>query len=463
MSSTTEIKSLHRSPESFVGTSVTINGWVRTLRSKKSFGFIEINDGSFFKGIQVVFEDNLDNFEEIGSFGVGSALSITGEVVESPGSGQSIEIKATSVTLVGASSSDYKLQKKRHSFEFLRTIAHFRPRTNTFSAVFRIRSLVAHAIHTFFQERNFVYLHSPIITASDAEGAGEMFRVTTLDLMNTPTAEHGVDFSQDFFGRETSLTVSGQLSAEAYALAFNKVYTFGPTFRAENSNTSRHASEFWMIEPEIAFADLQDDIKLTDDMMKFIVSYVLEKAPEEMEFFNKFIDKTLLERLTTFVNTPSEHLTYTKAVEILQGSSKKFEYPVEWGQDLQTEHERFLAEEYVKGPVFITDYPKDIKAFYMRLNDDQKTVAAMDMLVPGVGEIVGGSQREERYDVLLERMQALGLSAEDYWWYLELRKYGGTPHAGFGLGFERAVMYVTGMENIRDVIPFPRTPKSADF
>ena len=459
-----DIKKLYRDPKAYIGTTVTVPGWVRTVRDSKTFGFIELNDGSFFKNLQIVFDDTLENFKDVSKLSVGSSILVEGDLVETPNAKQPFEVKAKSVIIENLCPSDYQLQKKRHSFEFLRTIAHLRPRTNTFSAVFRIRSLAAFAIHKFFQERGFVYVHTPIITGSDCEGAGQMFKVSTLDANNPPkTKEGAIDYEQDFFGKETSLTVSGQLTGEAYALAFKNIYTFGPTFRAENSNTARHAAEFWMIEPEIAFADLNDDMMLAEDMLKYVINYVLENAPEEMEFFNSFVDKTLLERLNNIVNSDFGHVTYTEAIEILQKNKDKFEYPVEWGCDLQTEHERFLTEQIYKKPVFVTDYPKEIKAFYMRVNDDNKTVAAMDLLVPGVGEIIGGSQREERIDILEARMAEMGLNKEDYWWYLELRKYGGTKHAGFGLGFERAIMYLTGISNIRDVIPFPRTTGSCDF
>jgi len=459
------VRELYRDPQGSIGREIQVSGWVRTVRSSKTFGFIELNDGSFFKNLQVVFaEEKISNFNEVSKLTVGSSIIVEGELVETPNAKQPFEIQANMVRIEGLSSPDYPLQKKRHSFEFLRTIAHLRPRTNTFSAVFRVRSLTAYAIHKFFQERNFVYVHTPIITTSDCEGAGEMFRVSTLDLNNVPKDEKGsVDFSKDFFGKETNLTVSGQLAGETYCMAFRNIYTFGPTFRAENSNTARHAAEFWMIEPEIAFAELQDDMELAEEMMKYVISYVIENAPEEMEFFNNFVDKTLLERLNHVVESEFGHVTYTEAIEILKREKDRFTYPVEWGCDLQTEHERFLTEQIFQKPVFVTDYPKDIKAFYMRLNDDNRTVAAMDLLVPGVGEIVGGSQREERLDVLERRMEELGLKKEDYWWYLDLRRYGGTKHAGFGLGFERAIMYMTGMSNIRDVISFPRTAKSADF
>lgn len=458
------VKQIYREKEKYADKQVSISGWIRTLRSSKAFGFIEVNDGSFFKNIQVIFEEGLENFAEIAKLPISSSLTIEGTLVVTPEAKQPFEIKATKIVLEGMSDIDYPLQKKRHSFEFLRTIAHLRPRSNAFSAVFRVRSLTAFAIHEFFQKRNFVYTHTPIITGSDCEGAGEMFRISTLDFNDMPMGENKkVDFTKDFFGKETSLTVSGQLAAEAYALAFRSVYTFGPTFRAENSNTARHAAEFWMIEPEIAFADLKDDMKLAEDMMKYIIKYVMENAPEEMEFFNSFVDKGLIERLNNVVNADFGQVTYTEAVDILQKSGKEFQYPVTWGCDLQTEHERYLTEEVYNKPLFVTDYPKEIKSFYMRINDDNKTVAAMDLLVPGVGEIIGGSQREERQDVLEARMEECGLNKEDYWWYLELRKYGGTKHAGFGLGFERAIMYITGMSNIRDVIPFPRTTGTAEF
>jgi asparaginyl-tRNA synthetase len=460
-----EIKKLFRAPKDYIGKTITVPGWVKTVRDSKTFGFIELNDGTFFKNLQVVFqEDKLDNFKDISKLSVGSAIEVEGELLETPNAKQPFELIATKIIIENLCPSDYQLQKKRHSFEFLRTISHLRPRTNTFSAVFRVRSLAAFAIHQFFQERGFVYVHTPIITGSDAEGAGQMFRVTTLDMSNPPKKQNGeIDYSQDFFQKETSLTVSGQLTGEAYALAFKNIYTFGPTFRAENSNTARHAAEFWMIEPEIAFSDLKDDMMLAEDMLKYVINYVLINAPEEMEFFNSFVDKNLLERLTNVTNSDFAHITYTEAIEILQKSKDNFEFPVEWGSDLQTEHERYITEQVYKKPVFVTDYPKEIKAFYMRINEDNKTVAAMDLLVPGVGEIIGGSQREERLDVLEKKMEEMGLSKEDYWWYLELRKFGGTKHAGFGLGFERAIMYLTGITNIRDVIPFPRTTGSCEF
>lgn len=459
-----EIKELYRNKEAHVGQTVKVAGWIRTSRMSKNFGFIELNDGSFFKNMQIVLDEKLENFKEIGKLPISSAILVEGELVSTEGAKQPVEIHATKVEVEGMSDSSYPLQKKRHTLEYLRTIAHLRPRSNTFSAVFRVRSLAAYAIHKFFQERNFVYAHSPIITGSDCEGAGEMFRLTTLDMENLPRTEEGkIDYSKDFFGKEANLTVSGQLNAEIMALAFRNVYTFGPTFRAENSYTGRHASEFWMIEPEIVFADLEDNMELAEDMIKYIINYVMENAPEEMQFFNNFIDKGLLERLNNVVNSDFIRITYTKAIELLLESGHEFENPVEWGCDLQTEHERYITEEIYKAPVFVTDYPKDIKAFYMRMNEDGKTVRAMDLLVPGVGEIVGGSQREEREDVLRERMQELNLNEEDYWWYLELRKYGTATHSGFGLGFERIIMYMTGMSNIRDVIPFPRTPKNAEF
>lgn len=460
----TTVKSIFKDTQKYVSNTVTLGGWVRTIRVSKNFGFIELNDGTFYKNIQIVFGTDIDNFEDISKLGVGAAINVKGQLISTPEAKQPFEIQAKSIDIEGYSTPDYPLQKKRHSYEYLRTIAYLRPRTNTFSAVFRVRSLVAYAIHRFFQERDFVYVHTPIITGSDCEGAGEMFRVTTLDLENVPKDENDkIDYSKDFFGHETNLTVSGQLSAETFAMAFRNVYTFGPTFRAENSNTTRHAAEFWMMEPEIAFADLEDDMDLAEDMIKYIINYVLENAKEEMEFFNSFIDKELLERLSNIVNSDFGRITYTQAVELLKQHKDKFEYPVEWGMDLQTEHERYLTEQIYKKPVFVTDYPKDIKAFYMRLNDDKKTVAAMDLLVPGIGEIIGGSQREERLDFLKDRMDELGLNQDDYWWYLNLRKFGGTRHAGFGLGFERMIMYVTGMTNIRDVIPYPRTTKNAEF
>ena len=459
------VRDLFRNTEEFGGRDVVVSGWVRNNRNSNKFGFIELNDGSFFKSVQVVYEaEFLENFEEIGKALVATSLEVEGRVELTPGAKQPFEIKAKKVSVLGTSTPDYPLQPKRHSMEFLREIAYLRPRSNTFSAVFRIRSLVAYALHQFFQERDFVYVHTPVITGSDAEGAGEMFQVTTLDLDDLPKTEDGkINYDEDFFGKATNLTVSGQLEAEAFALAFRNVYTFGPTFRAENSNTARHASEFWMIEPECAFAELEDIMELSEDMIKYVISYCLEKAPEEMEFFNKFIDKGLFDRLNNVVESDFAKITYTEAIDILKKSGKDFQYPVEWGIDLQTEHERYITEEVFKKPVFVTDYPAEIKAFYMRLNDDDKTVAAMDLLVPGVGEIIGGSQREERYDVLLDKIEKNGMTYDDYWWYMNLRKYGSVKHSGYGLGFERIIMYITGMGNIRDVLPFPRTPKQADF
>ena len=459
-----EIKQLYRNKEQYIDKTVKVAGWIRTSRMSKNFGFIELNDGSFFKNMQIVIDEKLENFKEVGKLPISTSLLIEGTLVATQNAKQPVEIQATKIVVEGESDNSYPLQKKRHTVEYLRTIAHLRPRSNLFSAAFRVRSVAAYAIHKFFQDRNFVYAHSPIITGSDCEGAGEMFRLTTLDLNDVPKTEDGkVDYSQDFFGKEANLTVSGQLNAEIMALAFRNVYTFGPTFRAENSYTGRHASEFWMIEPEIAFADLEDNMELAEDMIKYIINYVLENCPEEMEFFNSFVDKGLLERLHKIVNSEFTRITYTKAIELLLESGQKFEYPVEWGCDLQTEHERYITEQIFNAPVFVTDYPKDIKAFYMRMNEDGKTVRAMDLLVPGVGEIIGGSQREERYDLLMDRIKECGLNEEDYWWYLELRKYGTATHSGFGLGFERIIMYLTGISNIRDVIPFPRTPKNAEF
>lgn len=460
----TSIKSIWRGSKDYIEKEVELSGWVKTARMSKNFGFIELNDGTFFKSLQIVVDEKLSNFLELAKLSTGSAIVVKGKVVESLGAKQPFEVQATKVDVVGMSAVDFPLQKKRHTREYLRTIAHLRPRTNLFTAVFRVRSLIAFAIHKFFNDQDFVYVHTPIITGSDCEGAGEMFRVSTLDPNNLPLTEEGkVDFSKDFFAKETGLTVSGQLNVENYCMAFRNVYTFGPTFRAENSNTARHLAEFWMVEPEIAFADLADDMELAENMLKYIISYLFENAPEEMEFFNKFVDKTLHERLKNILSSSFEKITYTKAVEILQNSKKKFEYPVTWGEDLQTEHERYITEEVYKKPVFVTDYPKDIKAFYMKLNDDGKTVAAMDLLVPGVGEIIGGSQREEDHDKLLARIKEMGLDEKDYSWYLDLRRFGTNEHAGFGLGFERMVMYATGVENIKDVIPFPRTPRTAEF
>lgn len=458
------VKEIYKEREKFIDKEICVGGWVRSIRDSKTFGFMVVHDGSFFETLQIVYHDSMENFAEISKLNVGAAVLVKGTLVATPNAKQPFEIQASEVCIEGQSSPDYPLQKKRHSLEFLRTISHLRARTNTFQAVFRVRSLVAYAIHRFFQDRGFVYVHTPIITGSDAEGAGEMFQVTTLDLNELPRTEGGeVDFSKDFFGKGTNLTVSGQLNGETYAQAFRNIYTFGPTFRAENSNTTRHAAEFWMIEPEIAFADLQDDMDLAEAMLKYIINYVMEEAPEEMAFFNSFIDKGLIERLQSVANASFARVTYTEAVELLKKNNDKFDYKVEWGCDLQTEHERYLTEEIFKGPVFVTDYPKDIKAFYMKMNEDNKTVAAMDCLVPGIGEIIGGSQREDDYEKLLTRMQELGLEAKDYDFYLDLRKYGSTRHAGFGLGFERCVMYVTGMGNIRDVVPFPRTVNNCEL
>ncbi|HCL02363.1 MAG TPA: asparagine--tRNA ligase [Lachnoclostridium phytofermentans] len=459
-----QVRELFRNKEQYLGKKITVGGWVRSVRDTKTFGFIVMSDGTFFETLQIVYTDELSNFTEISKFNVGSAVVVTGTLVATPDAKQPFEIQAEEVLLEGASTSDYPLQKKRHSLEFLRTMTHLRPRTNTFQAVFRVRSLVAYAIHKFFQERDFVYVHTPLITGSDCEGAGEMFQVTTLDLNNIPkTKEGNVDFDQDFFNKPTNLTVSGQLNGETYAMAFKNIYTFGPTFRAENSNTTRHAAEFWMIEPEIAFADLKDDMILAESMLKYVIKYVLEHAPEEMDFFNSFVDKGLLERLQHVASSDFGRVTYTEAIEILEKNNDKFEYKVSWGCDLQTEHERFLTEQIFKKPVFVTDYPKEIKAFYMKLNEDNKTVAAMDLLVPGIGEIIGGSQREDDYDKLVAKMKESNLNEDDYDFYLDLRKYGSARHAGFGLGFERCVMYLTGMGNIRDVIPFPRTVNNCDL
>ena len=458
------IRDIFRKQNEYIGKKITIGGWVRSLRDSKTFGFIVVNDGTFFEPIQVVFHDAMDNFQEVTKLNVGAAIVVTGELVATPEAKQPFEIQAETIEIEGTSTPDYPLQKKRHSFEYLRTISHLRPRTNTFEAVFRVRSLAAYAIHKFFQERDFVYVHTPLITGSDCEGAGEMFRVTTLDMENPPLTEEGkVDVSKDFFGKETNLTVSGQLNGETYAMAFKNIYTFGPTFRAENSNTTRHAAEFWMIEPEIAFADLQDDMILAESMLKYVIRYVMENAPEEMAFFNQFVDKELLERLHHVLESDFGRVTYTQAVELLEKHNEEFEYPVSWGCDLQTEHERYLTEKIYKRPVFVTDYPKEINAFYMKLNEDNKTVAAMDCLVPGIGEIIGGSQREDDYDKLVARMEEAGLKREDYEFYLDLRKYGSARHAGFGLGFERMVMYLTGIGNIRDVIPFPRTVNNCEL
>ncbi len=449
----------------YLGKNCIVEGWVRSLRtSSKGFGFIVLYDGSSFQTLQIVFDNTLANFEEVSKLTIGSSVKIEGEIVESPGEKQDCELKADSVEIINIADRDFPIQKKRHSFEYLRTIAHLRPRTNTFAAVFRVRSLLAFAIHKFFNEKGFVYIHTPIITGSDTEGAGEMFRVTTLDAKNAPLDEKNeVDFSKDFFGKETNLTVSGQLAVENFCWAFRDVYTFGPTFRAENSNTQRHASEFWMIEPEMAFADINDNMDVAEDMMKYIFEYVLKNAPEEMKFFDKFIEPGIIEKIEKIIESEFKRITYTEAINILEGSKEKFEFPVKWGIDLQTEHERYITEKHFDKPVFVTGYPKEIKAFYMKQNSDGKTVAAMDLLVPGVGEIIGGSQREERYDLLKKRIKELDFDEEEYWWYLDLRRFGSVPHSGFGLGFERVIMYLTGMKNIRDVIPFPRTPKSAEF
>lgn len=461
----TEIAKLYECAENYSEGIVTVCGWIRTNRDSKVLGFMEINDGSCFKGVQVVFEkEKLDNFSEVAKYNVGAAVIVEGNLILTPEAKQPFEINATKVTLEGASAPEYPLQKKRHSLEYLRTIAHLRPRTNIYSASFRVRSVAAQAIHRFFEQEGFIYAHTPLISCSDCEGAGEMFRVTTLDMENPPRTEDGdIDYSEDFFGKSAFLTVSGQLQGEIMAQAFGKIYTFGPTFRAEKSYTQRHAAEFWMIEPEIAFADLNDDMRLAEDMIKFVIKYVMQHCKQDIEFLNQFVDKGLIERLTAVANADFARVTYTEAVKLLEEHNDEFEFKAYWGCDLQTEHERYLTEQIFKKPVFVTDYPKEIKAFYMRLNDDGKTVAACDLLVMGIGEIVGGSQREERYDVLLDRIRELGLSEEDYWWYLDLRKYGGTKHAGFGLGFERLVMYLTGISNIRDVLPFPRTTGSADF
>ncbi len=458
------IKDLYRKSENYYSKEIKVSGWVRTVRDSKTFGFIEINDGSFFKNLQIVFDNTLSNFDEICKLTLSSSITVVGNLVKTENAKQPFEVKAKSVELIALSDPEYPLQKKRHSMEYLRTIAHLRPRTNTFNAVFRVRSAASYAIHKFFQENNFVYVNTPIITGSDAEGAGEMFNLNTFDLQNVDKLEDGrVDFSKDFFGKPAHLTVSGQLNVETYAFAFRNVYTFGPTFRAENSNTVKHAAEFWMIEPEICFADLKDDMDLAENMLKYVINYVLENCPEEMEFFNNFIDKTLLERLHNLVNSEFGRISYTDAVKELEKHNDKFEYKVSWGTDLQTEHERYLSEQVFKKPVFVTDYPAEIKAFYMKLNPDGKTVAATDLLAPGIGEIIGGSQREDSLEVLQNKIKELNMDEQDYWWYLDLRKYGSVPHSGFGLGFERLIMYITGMQNIRDVIPFPRTPKNCEF
>ena len=459
-----EIREIYKKHAELLNKELELNGWIRKRRDQKNFGFLEVNDGTFFNGIQVVFDDSLSNFDEISRLSISSSVHVKGVLVQSEGKGQTFEIKAKEITIYNKADLDYPLQNKRHTLEYLRTIAHLRPRTNTFMAVFRVRSLMSYAIHKFFNERGFVYVHTPIITGSDTEGAGEMFQLTTMDLKDIPKNDKGeVEYKDDFFGKQANLTVSGQLNVETFCMAFKNTYTFGPTFRAEKSNTPKHISEFWMMEPEIAFADLDVNMDIAEDMMKYIIRYVLENAPEEMQFFNQFIDKTLLNRLNGLVNSEFGRVTYTEAIEILKKADKKFEYPVEWGIDLQTEHERYLAEEHFKKPVFVTDYPKDIKAFYMKLNEDGKTVRAMDLLAPGIGEIIGGSQREDNFEKLEQRIKDMNLNEKDYWWYMELRKYGSVPHSGYGLGFERAIMYVTGMLNIRDVIPFPRGPKSLEF
>lgn len=461
---TTLVKSIYRDTATLLDKDIQLSGWVRKIRDQKSFGFIELNDGTFFKGVQVVFDNKLANFEELAKLSIASSIYVTGKLVKSQGSGQEFEVLASEINIYQKASPEYPLQNKRHSFEFLREIAHLRPRSNTFSAVFRVRSALSFAIHKFFHDRGFVYVHTPIITGSDAEGAGEMFRVTTLKLDKPPRKPDGtIDASQDFFGKETNLTVSGQLNGETFCAAFRNIYTFGPTFRAENSNTSRHAAEFWMIEPEIAFADLSVDMDLGEEMIKYVVRYVMDECPEEMEFFNQWVEKGLFDKLNNLLSNSFARITYTEAIDLLKKSGKKFEFPIEWGSDMQSEHERYLAEEHFKKPLFVTDYPKEIKAFYMKLNDDGKTVRAMDLLAPGIGEIIGGSQREDNLELLTERMKAIGLHPEDYSFYLDLRRYGSFPHAGFGLGFERMMMYLTGMSNIRDVIPFPRTPKNALF
>ncbi|MDO5337718.1 MAG: asparagine--tRNA ligase [Eubacteriales bacterium] len=460
----TTVKEIYKNREEYLDREITVGGWVRSVRDSKTFGFIVLHDGTFFETLQIVYHDTMANFAEISKLNVGAAIIVKGTLVATPQAKQPFEIQASEVTLEGASAPDYPLQKKRHTLEYLRTMTHLRARTNTFQAVFRVRSLCAYAIHQFFQDRGFVYVHTPLITGSDCEGAGEMFRVTTLDAQNPPLDDKGnVDYSKDFFGKETNLTVSGQLNAETYAQAFRNVYTFGPTFRAENSNTTRHAAEFWMIEPECAFADLNDNMDLAESMLKYVIGYVLENAPEEMKFFNSFVDKRLLERLKHVMNSEFAHVTYTEAVKLLEKNNDKFDYKVFWGCDLQTEHERYLTEVIFKKPVFVTDYPKEIKAFYMKLNEDGKTVAAMDCLVPGIGEIIGGSQREDDFEKLTARMKELGLKAEDYAFYTDLRKYGSTRHSGYGLGFERMIMYLTGMGNIRDVIPFPRTVNNCEL
>jgi len=458
------VREIYKEREKYLNQQIHVGGWVRSIRDSKTFGFMVLSDGSYFDTLQIVYHDTMDNFSDICKLNVGAAVIVKGTLVPTPQAKQPFEIQAEAVTVEGASASDYPLQKKRHSFEYLRSISHLRPRTNTFQAVFRVRSLIAYAIHQYFQEKDFVYVHTPLITSSDCEGAGEMFQVTTLDLDNIPRdSQGGIDYSQDFFGKPTSLTVSGQLNGETYAMAFRNIYTFGPTFRAENSNTTRHAAEFWMIEPEMAFADLEDNMAVAEGMLKYIIRFVLEQAPEEMNFFNQFVDKGLLERLHGVLNSDFGHVTYTEAIEILEKNNDQFDYKVFWGCDLQTEHERYLTEQVFKKPLFVTDYPKEIKAFYMKQNEDGKTVAAMDCLVPGIGEIIGGSQREDSYEKLVARMHELGLKEEDYQFYLDLRKYGSARHSGFGLGFERCVMYLTGMSNIRDVVPFPRTVNNCEL
>ena len=458
------IKELFQNAEKYYDQTIQVCGWIRSIRDSKKFGFIVINDGTFFQPLQIIYDNTLDNLEQIRHLNVGAALIISGRFIATPDAKQPFELHANRIIIEGTSSPDYPLQKKRHSLEYLRSIPHLRPRTNTFQAVFRIRSLAAYAVHRFFQDNDFVYVHTPLITANDCEGAGEMFHVTTFDLDKVPLTDQGQpDFSRDFFNKETNLTVSGQLNGETYAMAFQNIYTFGPTFRAENSNTARHAAEFWMIEPEMAFADLEDDMRVAEDMLKYIIRYVLEQAPEEMEFLNQYVDKGLLDRLHHVMNADFAHVTYTEAIRLLQEHTEEFIYPVEWGCDLQTEHERYLTEKIFRRPVFVTDYPKEIKAFYMKLNPDGKTVAAMDCLVPGIGEIIGGSQREENLDLLLQRMKETGMNTENYEFYLDLRRYGTTRHAGFGLGFERCIMYLTGISNIRDVIPFPRTTGNCEY
>ena len=464
MESLLTLRELYRNTDAYAGKTVNLGGWVRNRRASKNFGFIMLSDGTYFQPVQVVITDQMEGFAEISKVNIGAALIVEGTVELTPNAQQPFEIQAARVTVEGASTPDFPIQPKRHTLEYLRTVTHLRPRTNTFQAVFRVRSLIAYAIHKFFQERDFVYVHTPLITGSDCEGAGEMFQVTTLDINNPPRLEDGsIDYSKDFFNKPTNLTVSGQLNGETFAMAFRNIYTFGPTFRAENSNTTRHAAEFWMIEPEIAFADLQDDMKLAEDMLKYVIAYVLENAPEEMNFFNSFVDKGLLERLHHVLNSDFGHVTYTEAIKLLEPHNEQFDYPVHWGSDLQTEHERYLTEVIFQRPVFVTDYPKEIKSFYMKLNPDGKTVAAMDCLVPGIGEIIGGSQREDDYDKLLARIEELGMKKELYEFYLDLRKYGSARHAGFGLGFERCVMYLTGMGNIRDVLPFPRTVNNCEL